>query len=186
MSSNFTVNKVCEHCGNIFSARTTVTRFCSHKCNSKNYKQKLREEKIGVSNQEVRQVISHKLEELTSLEFLSVKAAAKLLGASNKIVYHMIRSGRLKATNLSARKTVISRADIDLLFETPEIEDDRRPNCSNLSECCHMGEAQEIYHISEKALFDIIKRNEVPKYQVGKFSYVLKTHLDKIFNPAKR
>jgi hypothetical protein len=49
-----------------------------------------------------------------------------------------------------------------------------------------MGEAQEIYHISEKALFDIIKRNEVPKYQVGKFSYVLKTHLDKIFNPAKR
>ncbi len=101
MSSNFTVNKVCEHCGNIFSAKTTVTRFCSHRCNSRNYKQKLREEKITVSNQAVRQVIGHKLEELTNLEFLSVKAAAKLLGASDKIVHTMIKSGRLKTTNLS-------------------------------------------------------------------------------------
>lgn len=183
MSSNFTVNKVCEHCGNIFSAKTTVTRFCSHRCNSRNYKQKLREEKITVSNQAVRQVIGHKLEELTNLEFLSVKAAAKLLGASEKIVHTMIKSGRLKATNLSVRKTVINRADIDRLFEISEIKDERKPNSSNLSECCHMGEAQRIYNVSEKALFEILKRNDVPKYQVGKYTYVLKSHLDKIFNP---
>ncbi|MDB5089264.1 MAG: hypothetical protein JWR09_3258, partial [Mucilaginibacter sp.] len=65
-----------------------------------------------------------------------------------------------------------------------ELPDDRKPNSSNLSECYHMGEAQKNYNISEKALFDILKRNEVPKYQVGKFTYVLKSHLDKIFNPG--
>lgn len=184
MSSNITVNKICEHCGKVFTAKTTVTRFCSSRCNSRNYKQKVRNEKLGIANQEVRQVISHQLEELTSLEFLSVKAAAKLLGASDKIVYTMIKSGRLKATNLSVRKTVINRADIDRLFDLPEIPDERKPNSSNLSECCHMGEAQKIYHISEKALFEILKRNEVPKYQVGKFTYLLKSHLDQIFNPG--
>jgi excisionase family DNA binding protein len=184
MSSNFTVNKICEHCGKVFTAKTTVTRFCSHICNSRNYKQKCRNEKLGAAKQVGRQVISHQIEELTSLEFLSVKAAAKLLGTSDKIVYTMIRSGRLKATNLSVRKTVINRADIDRLFELPEIPDDRKPNSSNLSECCHMGEAQKIYNISEKALFEILKRYDVPKYQVGKFTYVLKLHLDKIFNPG--
>lgn len=184
MSSNITVNKICEHCRRVFTAKTTVTRFCSSKCNSRNYKQKLRDEKLGIAKQEVRQVISHQLQELTSLEFLSVKGAAKLLGASDKIVYTMIKSGRLKATNLSDRKTMISRADIDRLFELPEIPDDRKPNSSNLSECCHMGEAQKIYNTSEKALFEILKRNEVPKYQVGKFTYVLKSHLDQIFNPG--
>jgi excisionase family DNA binding protein len=184
MSSNFTVNKICEHCGKVFSAKTTVTRFCSSKCNSRNYKQKVRNQKLAATRQAVQQVVSHQLEELTSLEFLSVKAAAKLLGASDKIVYTMIKSGRLKATNLSIRKTVINRADIDRLFDLPEMPDERKPNSSNLSECCHMGEAQKTYNISEKALFEILKRNEVPKYQVGKFTYVLKSHLDKIFNPG--
>jgi excisionase family DNA binding protein len=182
MSSNFTVNKICEYCGKVFTAKTTVTRFCSSKCNGRNYKQKIRNEKIGVAQQAVKQVIRHQLEDLTSLEFLSVKAAAKLLGASEKIVYNMIRSGRLNATNLSVRKTVINRADIDNLFALPESPDEQRPNSSNLSKCCHIGEAQRLYNISEKALYEIIKRCQIPKYQVGRYTYVLKAHLENIFN----
>ena len=179
MSSNFTVKKICEQCAQIFLAKTTVTRFCSKSCNSKNYKQQIRNEKIGKSNEVVRTVISHQLHELTSLEFLSVKAAAKLLGASDKIVYNMIRSGRLKATNLSARKTVISRKDIDSLFELPMQTSADAPG---LEDCYHMGEAQIVYNISEKALYEIIKRNNISKIQAGKFTYVAKSALDKIFN----
>ena len=182
MSSNFTLNKICEHCGKVFSAKTTVTRFCSHLCNSRNYKLKLRNQKIASAKQEVRVVISHQLEELATHEFLSVREAAKLLGASTKIIYTMIKSGRLKATNLSERKTIISRTDIDKLFELPDIIDNLKPNSSNLSDCYHMGLAQEVFNISEKALSKIIKRNEIPKYQVGKFTYVLKSHLNRIFN----
>ena len=124
-------------------------------------------------------MISHQLHELNSLEFLSVKAAAKLLGASDKIVYNMIRSGRLKATNLSARKTVISRKDIDSLFQLPAAAAD---DPDDLANCYHMGEAQVIYNISEKALYEIIKRNNITKIQSGKFTYVAKSALNKIFN----
>ena len=184
MSSNFTVNRICECCGNRFTAKTTVTRFCSKTCNSRNHKQKAREAKFERSTQEVRQVINHRLDELHTQEFMTVKAAAKLLGASEKILRGMIKSGRLKATNLSVRKTVISRADIDGLFDQPERSDENKPGSSNLSECYHMGEAQKIYSISEKALTEIIKRNEIPKYQVGWYTYVLKSHLEKIFNPG--
>lgn len=184
MSSNFMVNRICEHCGNTFAAKTTVTRFCSKICNNRNHKQKAREAKFERSAQEVRQVINHRIDELHTQEFLTVKTAAKLLGASEKILHGMIKSGRLKATNLSVRKTVIARADIDGLFDLPEKPDENKPNSANLSDCCHMGQAQQIYNISEKALFEILKRNEVPKYQVGKFTYVLRSHLEKIFNPG--
>lgn len=182
MSSNFTVNRICEHCGNMFQAKTTVTRFCSKACNSKNHKQKIRDTKIAGSKQEVQKIMHHRLEELSSREFLSVKATAKLLGASDKIIYTMIKSGRLKATNLSVRKTVISRNDIEGLFDLPDTPDERNPNSSNLSECCHVGEAQQLYNVSEKALYEIMKRHDIPKYQVGKYTYVLKSHLDGIFN----
>lgn len=39
-SSVFRILKTCEHCGNLFEAQKTTTRFCSHKCNSANYKRK--------------------------------------------------------------------------------------------------------------------------------------------------
>ena len=41
MSSNFVVKRLCEHCGQVFEAKTTVTRFCSKLCNKRSYKQKL-------------------------------------------------------------------------------------------------------------------------------------------------
>jgi hypothetical protein len=96
MSSNIVVKKVCEQCGKIFTAKTTVTRYCSKTCNSRSYKQKIRGEKVSVADQQVREVISHQLQELATLQFLSVKDASKLLGASEKVIHHMIKIGRLK------------------------------------------------------------------------------------------
>lgn len=184
MSSNFTVNRVCEQCGNIFIAKTTVTRFCSKACNSKNNKQKIRASKIAEADHQVRQVINHRIEELSSLEFLTVKAAAELLGASERIIYTMIRTGRLKATNLSVRKTVISRRDIDGLFDLlpagPSVD-----IALTIENCYNIGEAQTKFNVSEKALFEIIKRNNISKFQQGKFTYVPKTALDSIFNLIK-
>jgi hypothetical protein len=39
MSSNIRLDRVCEECNKIFVAKTTVTRFCSSRCNNKNYKE---------------------------------------------------------------------------------------------------------------------------------------------------
>ena len=40
MSSNIQIQRVCEFCGNEFTARTTVTKLCSAKCRKANYKAK--------------------------------------------------------------------------------------------------------------------------------------------------
>lgn len=57
MSSNIQIKRVCEQCGKSFLARTTVTRFCSHKCNSRFYKLQQKQKKIESSNAVTRNTI---------------------------------------------------------------------------------------------------------------------------------
>ena len=46
MGSNIYLQKICEQCGKEFTARTTVTRFCSHTCSSRAYKDRTRKDKV--------------------------------------------------------------------------------------------------------------------------------------------
>jgi len=50
MSSNLTLNKICQHCGTLFIARKTSTKFCSVPCAQRNYK--VRERMVKVSRNE--------------------------------------------------------------------------------------------------------------------------------------
>lgn len=50
-------------------------------------------------------------------EFLSVREVASLLGCDPRSVRSIIKAGKLPATKLSERKTLIKRSDIDKLFE---------------------------------------------------------------------
>jgi excisionase family DNA binding protein len=183
MSSNFTVKRLCEQCGQVFEAKTTVTRFCSKLCNKRNYKQNIRNSKMAPMDQVVKKVLDKSTPDLKGVEFLSVKAAAALLGASEKIVYSLIHSGKLNAINLSKRKTIVARKDVDGLFARSEMIEDKKGR-PNIEDCYHMGQAQALFNISEKALFDLIKRNNILKFQEGKFTYVAKVDLDRIFDPT--
>lgn len=79
-------------------------------------------------------------------------------------------------------RIIIRRVDIDILFENvqPQPEVTVSPVTYDISECYNMKETQEKYGISEKALFDVINRNSIPKFRQGKFSYVPKVLIDKI------
>jgi excisionase family DNA binding protein len=178
MSSNITIKKVCEQCGKVFIAKTSVTRFCSLKCNNKNIKLRKRGVYIFPQQKVPRKRVNHTLAELTSMEFLTVPKAAKLMNASTRIVYNLIKSGRLRATNLSLRKTVIARVDIDAFFERP----DGKPDKSLNPNYCRMAEAAVIFNVSESALFEIIKRNQIEKFKEGKYTYVAKSDLEKVLN----
>lgn len=132
MSSNLKIPKTCQYCGQAFVAQTTKTRYCSHKCASRAYKQRKREEKIQASlKNEIKNQSSAKSVNLQSLqskqnktdhflnlkekEFLSVQEAAILLGASRWTIQRMIKREDIKAGKLG-RRTIIPRSEIDNLF----------------------------------------------------------------------
>lgn len=117
MSSKIEVQRICQHCSNEFTARTTVTRFCSHRCASNAYKQRLRESKVEESNRQTSQIITQPFEVLKTKEFLTVREVAILLNCSVRSAYYYIESGTIKAVNLGQRITRVKRTEIDKLFD---------------------------------------------------------------------
>lgn len=49
MSSNIRITRICRFCRESFTARTTVTKFCSHRCSSRAYKQRERDRNVEKS-----------------------------------------------------------------------------------------------------------------------------------------
>ncbi|ARN77457.1 DNA-binding protein [Nonlabens spongiae] len=122
MSTNLHIPKTCEYCGNLFTARTTVTRYCSHKCNSRHYKQIKREEKVKQALRETHnqatttpQVVETSTINVANKDFLSVTEASKLIGVSRWTIQRMIKRGQLKAVPFG-RKHIVARYQIENLF----------------------------------------------------------------------
>ncbi len=119
MSSNIKVRRICQYCKQEFTARTTVTRYCSHSCNRKAYKQRKRFDKIESSDNETIQVKTQPIELLMAKEFLTVREVAQLLNCSVRSAYYYIDKGTIKAVNLGQRMTRVKRSEIDRLFIDP-------------------------------------------------------------------
>ena len=116
MSSNIKVQRICTHCGEQFTARTTVTKYCGIKCARRAYKAKAREKKIEASNTETRKIILAPITEVQLKDYLTVKDVSVLLGCSTNTVYRLIDNEIIKAINLSKRMTRIKRSELDKIL----------------------------------------------------------------------
>ena len=192
MSSNLKLNRICIYCNNDFIAQTTTTKYCSKKCNSAHYKAKIRAKKVKASNIETEQKKVKPVTNIQSKEFLKVSEVSQLLNCSKRTAYRLIENGTLKAVNLSERMTRISRSDVNKLLKQeapqPTIEKPK-PIYSikepeqiqfEIKDCLTIGEVQNNYGVSEKALYQVIKRYNIPKLQQGKFVYVPKLLIEEI------
>jgi excisionase family DNA binding protein len=183
MSSKIEVQRICQHCGNEFTARTTVTRFCSHRCASAAHKQKVRVGKIEQSNKQTQQVKTQPIEELKAKEFLTVREVARLLNCSVRSAYYYIDSGTIKAVNLGQRITRVKRSEIDKLFEqTQPITPQPEQKQLDISDCYTTEQVRNKYHISESGLRLLIIRYNIPKFRKGWYAYVPKTEIDKLLS----
>ncbi len=128
MSSNISIPKTCTFCGKTFIAKTTSTKYCSHTCNSRHYKQKVKDDKIQNSLVEHQQTMQsvQTLQTLQTLQtgnadslitksFLSIEDAVRLVGVSRWTINRMIKRGELQIHKFG-RKKIIQRKQIDKLF----------------------------------------------------------------------
>ena len=183
MSSNIKIQRICQHCGNEFTARTTTTQYCGDACSKRAYKVRLRALKVEVSNKETQQIKSKPIEELKAKEFLTVREVARLLNCSVRSAYYYIESGTIKAVNLGQRVTRVKRSEIDKLFEQPQpFTPQPEQKQFDIADCYTITEVQSKYGISETAVQNLIKRNSIPKIKKGWFAYVPKTVIDKLLS----
>lgn len=117
MSSNIRIESTCDFCGEKFIAKTLRTRYCSHICNSRDYKKKLKDKKLRgeVKNRKVSKN-SKDLEALKNKEYLSARDAAVIVGCSTKTIYRLVNDGTIKGVNLSKRLTRINKKSLDRII----------------------------------------------------------------------
>lgn len=180
MSSNIEIQRICIYCKTEFTARTTVTKYCSHKCASRAYKERGRIKKIEKSNVETKKIITKPVEVANEKEFLTVKEVSILLSCSIRTAYRLIDNGTIKAVNLSDRLTRVKKSELNKIMEQPQPEPQVKKVEFDISDCYTITQVQQKFNISSGALYNIIFKNNVPKLCKGKFVYVPKPIIDKI------
>lgn len=116
MSSNIRVSRICQHCGNEFIAKTTVTQYCGDQCSKRAYKKRIKDKKIERSNKEMLHIAPKPYDILQTKEFLSITEVAALTGVSIRTVQRLIERGSLKAAKLGSR-TIIRKKQLEKLFQ---------------------------------------------------------------------
>lgn len=186
MSTNIRVQRICKYCGNEFTAKTTVTLYCGDVCSKRAYKARIRAAKVEATNTETKQIKAKSQIDLNLKSFLSITEACTLIGISRRTIYRMIQRGEL-VVGKAGKRTLIRRSDIDSLFELPhpiEEEHSKKPinNPVSLEDCYSLNSIKSKFGISEKALYDLIKRNDIQKIKNGIHTYVPKKAIDLILS----
>ncbi|WP_455659201.1 MerR family transcriptional regulator [Phocaeicola faecalis] len=105
----------CENCGNVFAVRSGNQRYCCEACaeQAKQNRKKRRNDFINAVEP---------LIDLQNQEYLSFSKAAMLMGCTRQYIYKLVGQGRLKASRLSCRMSLIRRADIESLLASSPYE----------------------------------------------------------------
>lgn len=188
MSSTIEIQKVCELCGSEFTARKTTTRYCSHRCSSQAYKAEKRKEKVqAVVLKQPKPQRMQNIETIRSKEYISVSEAAVLLSTCRQSIYNYLQAGRLKAAQLSGRKTLIRKQDIDELFIANRAAEAAIKAIAAVSqvlitEFYTIPEITARYGLKYGRIHQIITRNNIPTTKRGSKLLVSKIDIDKYFN----
>lgn len=185
MSSKIEIQRICQHCSNEFTAKTTVTKYCSDVCAKRAYKVRKRKEKIEASNSESLQIKTHSFEQLKTKDFLTISEACELLSISRWTIWRAIKRNELNAGKIG-RRTLIRRSDLELLFEQPQPIEPIPSKPANINhkieDCYKLAEIREKYGISDSTLHNLIKRNNIPKIKQGWYTYVPKNLIENLLS----
>jgi len=116
MSSNLNYLKQCLFCLDYFEAKTLYTKYCTHKCNSRHYKQLAREKKINAVQADTKKQVSDapflRLVEIQQKVFLTISEAALYVGVSKRTIERMIASSTIAVCRFN-RRVLIKRLDLE-------------------------------------------------------------------------
>lgn len=183
--SKLKIPKICEQCGKPFEAKTVVTRFCSSTCINKFGKEKKKQAKEAEYKQILLEASAKQIAEIQTRPYISITEATILFGISKDTIRRLVKSGKVPAVNLGQRLTRVSRSHIEEMFMAIELPEEPKKQAIKLQyepdECYTINEISKKYGVSLSTVDKVIRRNSIPKRQIGKFVYAPKEQIDKIF-----
>lgn len=108
MSSNLQIPRTCIYCRKDFIAKTIITRYCSHTCNRRHYKQIKQQQKIASTSKIIQPI---KDVGLIAGQKVSIPEAARLLGVTDRTIFRLIAKKIIKPVR-SGRKVRMFTSEI--------------------------------------------------------------------------
>lgn len=181
MSSKIEIQKKCDWCRAVFTARKTTTSYCSHKCANRAYKDRVRKERVESLQIE----FNRKTQKNPDLEkeFLTPTEVSKLLGIGRTSTYRYIRTGQIKVIRFNG-KTLIRRADIEQMFDFLQVQHiaSKPKEKAPITEFYTTAEGKEKYNVVDSWIFVVAKKHNIPRtFNRGK-TYWSKKHIDNYFS----
>ena len=187
--SRLKIPKICEQCGKPFEAKTVVTRFCSPACANKSGKEKKQQANDDERKQSILEQSVNQIAKIQTRPFISITEATILFGISKDTIRRLIKAGKIPAFNLGTRLTRVSRQHMEALYTAVIVPEPPKKQPVkmeyNLNECYTIAEVSEKFGVSLSTVSNTIRRHSIPKRQAGKFVYVPKEQIDKIFSRNK-
>lgn len=176
------VRKICQWCGKPFIAKKTTTCYCSHQCSNLGYKERIRERKRELKKM---QELLQPKQASEGQDFFSFAQAAKLMGVTRQYIYKLVKENKLRASRISGKKSLIRRADIELMLKTKPYESVRPKDNVDITEYYTAEQIAEKYKVNTKWVWTYTREHDVPKVKIRQFNYYSKKHIDAAFAKYK-
>ena len=172
------VRKICQWCGKPFIAKKTTTCYCSHQCSNLGYKERIRERRRELKKM---QELLQPKQASEGQDFFSFAQAAKLMGVTRQYIYKLVKENKLRASRISGKKSLIRRADIELMLKTKPYESIKPKDDVDITEYYTAEQIAEKYKVNTKWVWTYTREHDVPKVKIRQFNYYSKKHIDAIF-----
>ena len=172
------VRKICQWCRKPFIAQKTTTCYCSHQCSNLGYKERIRERKRQLKRS---QELLQPRQAAEGQDFFSFAQAAKLMGVTRQYIYKLVKESKLRASRISGKKSLIRRADIELMMKTKPYERIMPKEDFDITEYYTAEEIAEKYKVNAKWVWTYTRQHKVPKVRIRQFNYYSKKHIDAAF-----
>ncbi len=176
------VRKICQWCGKPFIAKKTTTCYCCHRCSSLGYKERIRERKRQLRQS---QELLQPKPAAEGQDFFSFAQAAKLMGVTRQYIYKLVKESKLRASRISEKKSIIRRADIELMLKTKPYERIMPKDEFDIAEYYTAEQISEKYKVSQKWIWAYTREHNIPKIRIRQFNYYSKKHIDVAFAKYK-
>lgn len=177
-SENMEIRKICQWCGKPFIAQKTTTCYCSHQCSNLGYKERIRERKRQLKRS---QELLQPRQAAEGQDFFSFAQAAKLMGVTRQYIYKLVKESKLRASRMSGKKSLIRRADIELMMKTKPYERIMPKEDFDITEYYTAEEIAQKYKVNAKWIWTYTLQHKVPKVRIRQFNYYSKKHIDAAF-----
>ena len=131
----------------VISAPISVTKNVSGNVNALGYKERIRERKRQM--RKMQELLQPK-QAAEGQDFFSFAQAARLMGVTRQYVYKLVKESKLRASRISGKKSLIRRADIELMLKTKPYERIVPKDDFDMSEYYTAEEIAEKYKVNAK------------------------------------